>query len=234
MKNKWISITNTLIFIALIIADILYITLGKPYIFKTLASSIFVILGIFNLVITFRLSKLNLWYKILLFCGLIFAFIGDILLIDYFILGAIFFGIGHVFYLAAFCTIKKPNLLDGVYVAIIIGFAFAIIFGYQNFNFNGMLSVIVSYAIIISLMLGKATANSRLKNYNRLVTNTIWLGALLFYLSDMFLLFGKFAAMGKVADILCLSSYYPAQGLLALSILFVNNISKNTIKQEQN
>lgn len=236
MKNKTIYTINSVLLGLLVIADILYIILGRAYIFKTLASSVFVVIALFNLVISLVKTKENTLYKYLMFVGILFAFMGDILLIDYFILGAIFFGIGHVFYFVAFCFIKKVNWLDAIFFAVILGFALGVIFGYKHFNFNGMLAVVVCYALIISLMLGKATANSRAQDKNKLVTNLIWLGALLFFISDMFLLFSVFGGAPKVADILCLATYYPAQGLLATSILYVNYVNavnKANNKNEQ-
>lgn len=231
MKNKTIYVINSVLLVLLVVADILYITLGRAYIFKTLASSMFVIIAGFNLAVSLIKTKEHLVYKILMLIGILFAFMGDILLIDYFILGATFFGIGHVFYFAAFCFIKKFNWLDLVYFVVIIAFAFGVIFGYKNFNFNGMLPVVVCYALIISLMLAKATANSRQTDKNKLVTNLIWLGALLFFISDMFLLFNVFGAAPRVVDILCLATYYPAQGLLATSIWYINSVNNISIKQ---
>lgn len=234
MKNKVVYIINAILLTLLVVADILYITLGRAYIFKTLASSMFVVIAGFNLAVSLIKSKEHLAYKILMLVGILFAFMGDILLIDYFILGAIFFGIGHVFYFVAFCFIKKVNWLDGVYSLVIIGFALGVIFGYKNFSFDGMLPVVVCYALIISLMLGKATANSRLKDKNKLVVNLIWLGALLFFVSDMFLLFNVFGGAPRAVDILCLATYYPAQGLLATSILYINALNRTNETKQNN
>ena len=48
----------------------------------------------------------------------------------------------------------------------------------------------------------------------------IMLGSLMFFLSDLMLLFNVFADVSRVFDILCLVLYYPAEILLAISISY--------------
>ena len=45
------------------------------------------------------------------------------------------------------------------------------------------------------------------------------IGSFLFFFSDLMLLFNEFAGAPFITDILCLYTYYPAQILLAYSIL---------------
>ena len=47
---------------------------------------------------------------------------------------------------------------------------------------------------------------------------TLLLGTLMFFLSDLMLVFGMFADGGAIFDFLCLLLYYPAEGFLALSV----------------
>ena len=51
------------------------------------------------------------------------------------------------------------------------------------------------------------------------------LGTLLFFLSDLMLVFNQFARAGEIFDFLCLLLYYPAECFLALSVLFSRRIS---------
>ena len=44
------------------------------------------------------------------------------------------------------------------------------------------------------------------------------IGSILFFVSDLALLFNVFGNGGVIADNICLLTYYPAQGLLALAV----------------
>ena len=66
-------------------------------------------------------------------------------------------------------------------------------------------------------MVGKALSNFvASRNLQNLI---ILLGSVLFFISDLMLLLGKFANLPIIVDVLCLVTYYPAEILLALSIL---------------
>ena len=148
--------------------------------------------------------------------------LGDILLIDYFVVGAILFGTGHVFFFLSFCMISGFSIRDLIIGAIIFVLAFLLIEFYSNFDFGGMKILVIIYALIISLMLGKALSNMFCKN-NLLIYSVILLGAGLFFISDLMLMFYLFAGRAVVFDIICLATYYPAEFILALSIYLVSN-----------
>ena len=73
------------------------------------------------------------------------------------------------------------------------------------------------YALIISLMVGKAIANF-IKEKSKL-NLIILIGSSLFFFSDFMLLFSVFSNLGLVFLALCLITYYPAEFILAYSIL---------------
>lgn len=82
--------------------------------------------------------------------------------------------------------------------------------------------VCIAYALIISLMVGKAISNYvQTKTKLSLV---ILVGSCLFYFSDFMLVFNVFADISEIFGVLCLSTYYPAEILLAYSILFCSNV----------
>ena len=99
------------------------------------------------------------------------------------------------------------------------------------FDFGGVLMEIVCvvYAIIISLMVGKAVANFvRERNWLNLL---IVIGSTLFFFSDLMLLLNVFASLSSVVGTLCLATYYPAEILLACSIfMFTNSYRKEQAK----
>ena len=90
-----------------------------------------------------------------------------------------------------------------------------------------MTLLVLLYALIISVMVGKSAT---LFKGNKIIACVIFIGSLMFYLSDMFLMFNVFGNMGKIFSILCLVFYYPAEYVLASSIGVVEIIS--SLKKE--
>lgn len=205
------------------VGALLFMLLHKSvssYIVKTIPSVLFLLAGCFNLIYCIKVLKLDNCKKFAftLVLGLFFAMLGDILLIDFFIVGAILFAIGHILFFVSFCFINKFNVKDIIVGAIIFALALLFILLYPNFTFDGMLPLIIIYALIISLMLGKAVSNFI---FNKSITSIIILiGAGLFFFSDLMLLIFRFAHRFMIFDWLCVMTYYPAEFLLAFSIFF--------------
>lgn len=206
--------------VAIIVATFCYILIDcSEYITKTIVSGLFVLCGIFNLL--YSRACLKSGYKngfgYCLMAGLALACVGDILLIDFFVLGAIFFAAGHVMFFIAFCFESKFRVRDIIIGALIFVCAFLVIEFYKGFDFEGMKVLIVVYALIISLMLGKAISNMFNLN-DKSLKLVSFVGALLFFISDLMLLFHVFGSGAYVFDVICVSTYYPAEFLLAFSI----------------
>ena len=85
--------------------------------------------------------------------------------------------------------------------------------------------VCVVYALIISLMVSKAISNyKRDKNCLSLV---LAIGSVLFCFSDTMLLFNYFADTPRIINILCVTSYYIAQPVLAYGVCVSADINMN-------
>ena len=151
--------------------------------------------------------------------GLTFAMLGDILLEIYFIVGAGLFAIGHVFYFISYCQVIKFKWIDLIAGVIIFVPAILLITLVPIFDFGGMLMqmVCVVYAIIISIMVGKAITN--LLKQRTVLNILLVVGSCLFFFSDLMLLLDVFANFGQLVTVLCLATYYPAQCVLAYSML---------------
>lgn len=219
-------ILGGLIFIGALIFMLLHQTVSS-YIVKTIPSVLFVVLGIFNLLYFIKSKNMmgvNKRYSILLVIGLFFAMLGDILLIDFFEVGAILFAIGHIFYFVSFCALAKITLRDILISLLIFGLCLLFILLYPFFDFQGMIFLIIIYAFIISFMLGKAISNFT-KTKKSILSLVVLMGASLFFFSDFMLLLYKFGHRIKLLDWLCVMTYYPAEFLLA-STIFVLMISK--------
>ena len=205
-----------------IITDALYINLGNPYVFKTIASLTFVIWSLLNLILMFTFKHtLNKKFMVFMFIVQILACLGDIFLIFNFILGAVFFALGHILFFVAYLFLQKFKPFDLLFILGAIAISLIIIF-VSNVNLGSYTPLVLIYAIIISTMLGKSTT---IFKGNKLIASVIFIGSLLFYLSDMFLMFNVFGGVGRVASILCLAFYYPAEFVLASSIGIVGIVS---------
>ena len=76
--------------------------------------------------------------------------------------------------------------------------------------------VCIAYALIISLMLGKAIGN--FLREKSAVTAVIAVASVLFFFSDLMLVFDWFIGLWSWTDHACMGTYYPALCLLALSM----------------
>jgi len=231
MKNlRGINLFNIIFCITMIISDACYLFVPtSEYITKTIASGVFVVGGLINLIYVLKNNSTHGEHKNFkwwMMTGLVFACMGDLFLIDFFVLGVLFFALGHVFYFISFLSINKFCLRD-LYCGIAIFLPSALlILLYRGFDFEGLQAVILIYALIISFMMGKAISNFIFAQNNKNLL--VMLGTIAFFISDFVLMFRLFAGWGRIGSILCLTFYYPAQFLLAWSISIV---SKNNKKE---
>jgi len=211
------KILNLLLLFAILIGDVFYI-LENTLLIKSITSAMFVILGAINLFFAIKSKTPNKKFCITMIVGLFFAMLGDILLEIEFIVGALLFAVGHIFYFIAYCFLKKFNLRDLIPGTCIFIPSLLIITLVPLFDFGGILMQIVCifYALIISLMVGKSISN--LLNKKSPLNILIVVGSILFFFSDFMLLFNVFANVSRIFGILCLATYYPAEFVLAFSI----------------
>jgi len=217
MKRTFLILNCVLI--ALVLTSCACFTVFGGLWLKGLTSAGFVFIGILNFVYLILKKNVSLKCPSILLAGLVFAMLGDIVLNIHFIGGAVLFAIGHIFFFISYCFIAKLKWLDLICSSIIFIPAVLLITLAPFFNFGGILMelICVAYALIISFMVGKAIANFI---SNRCITNLIiMIGSILFFFSDLMLLLYKFGELPKIFDILCVATYYPAECLLAYSII---------------
>lgn len=227
--TKKIFITNLILLFFIVTLDILYMCLGGLLI-KGITSAIFVFTGGVNLYYVLNTDKHNVKFCYILLIGLIFAMLGDIFLNIEFIIGAILFAIGHVFFFISYCTIEKFKWSDLLYSVVIFVPSVLLITLAPFFEFDGlkMELICILYALVISIMVGKAFA-LELNNHSKFHF-VILIGSILFFFSDLMLLLNVFGDAGKWASILCLATYYPAEFLLAFSIFMSQAKNSNYVK----
>ncbi len=226
MKRN-IFILNLVLLLAILVMDSFYI-IFDGILLKSIASLLFVIVGLINLFYAYKL-KANLKFPIILVVGLVFAMLGDIILEIHFITGALLFATGHIFFFVSYCAIVKFKVKDLIYGTIIFIPSMLLIVLAPFFEYPSLLMEIICvvYALIISLMVGKSISN--LISEKNLTNLNIMLGSVLFFLSDLMLLLNVFAGL-SVVGILCLVLYYPAEFLLAFSPFLYAD--KNNIEEK--
>jgi uncharacterized membrane protein YhhN len=148
-------------------------------------------------------------YADLLFAGLLLAALGDVLLIfpssRTFLAGLIAFLLGHLAYVLAFATAGQPALWA---IPLALVAAFLLLCWLWPF-FRAWRVPVMAYLAVISLMLvfGLGVGLPEVK-----------LGAVLFYLSDIFVARQRFVRSDSLNPLIGLPLYYLGQYLLAFSL----------------
>lgn len=186
---------------------------------KGVTSSWFVLLGFVNLWCGWKTRIPNFRFVILVETGLFFGMCADVLLGIQFYLGVAFFALGHVLYLVAFCLLEKPSRKDLLCILPVAVMTIYLITGtpFIQINVPGMQKLLIGYGIIISGMLGKAISNFTVSR--TLSRGLLLVGAILFWFSDLILAIDMFGQSSRLTWILCSYTYWPAQNILAHSLL---------------
>lgn len=206
---------NMVILALMLLFDILYMFNGK-LLFKGYASILFLVAGVVNFTYCIE-NKASLNYPKWMVGALLCSMIADIVLNLNFYLGVVIFALAHVFYFISYSRLHKMNRRDFVCGAMIFLFTLAIInfTPFLNFGSSFMKGICSVYALIISLMVGKAISNAI--EENTITNKMIAIGSILFLISDMMLMLNKFGNVPGTSY-LCLGTYYPAQFILAFSM----------------
>ena len=152
----------------------------------------------------------------LLLFGLIFSLLGDLSLLrnNLFYLGLLFFLTAHILYFSLFIIFA----IDVNWILVVPFIFYSIIlFSLLNLASKITSSAIILYMSAISLM-GFSGLNLYLERFD-LPSLLIFLGGLLFILSDSVLAYNKFKSHFKVAEIVILSTYYLAQTLIVIGVI---------------
>jgi uncharacterized membrane protein YhhN len=158
----------------------------------------------------------------LVLAGLLFCWAGDVFLIFFassrlFLAGLVSFLTGHVLYTIAFFTRAVPGILSWIVGACGLAVSGAV-FVWLRPNLGKMLIPVVAYMAVITVMvIGAASlmGNEKAGFSGRALAFS---GALLFYLSDIFVARQRFVIRQYVNRLVGLPLYYTAQFMIAFSI----------------
>lgn len=157
-------------------------------------------------------------FGIAILIGLVFSWFGDLFLIrgDLFLWGLISFFIGHVCYSVAYTLHRTNPVLAAVTLALLLvpGVILARwILPYVSDA--AMRGPVIAYMCVITLMLALAAGCMR-----RPGGAWMFAGALLFYVSDIFVARNAFVSPGPINSTIGLPLYFGGQLLLAISVYF--------------
>lgn len=211
---------NILIIAAIFILNYFYQKNNFVFSLKCICSAAFALLGIVNLGFAVATTQEDTEFFILMSAALVFAMLGDVFIDKSFAMGAGSFALGHVGFAIAYAFLQGFNLLDVIIICVIFFATAAFLLFARCVNFGSKKNkwICLSYSFIISVMLGKATANliCQVNTVNALISA----GSLLFFFSDLMLVLNWFVGVGKWAANACMGTYYPALCLLAFSMYF--------------
>ncbi len=156
-----------------------------------------------------------------LMAGLVFCMGGDICLAlpqrPMFLAGLVSFLIGHLMYVAAFATITPSGLWLSPWGLVVVGVSIGVFFRLRP-HLGKMTGPVIAYIVIISTMLIGALAVLRTSHISGSAGWVIFTGAVLFYLSDLFVARNRFVSAAFVNRLFGLPIYYAGQFLLAFSV----------------
>ena len=187
---------------------------------KTVLSSLFVI------AVLVQPHLVSGYYNFLL-AGLIFCLLGDIFLAlpqkGMFLAGLVVFLAGHLLYAVGFFRVTEIGKWTGTGTLVIAAVGGLVYFRLRTY-LGQMKIPVIFYMIIISVMLTGAW--SVFGDYNLAGPGRIMVfaGALLFYLSDLFVARNRFVKKDFFNRLTGLPLYYAGQFLLAFSVGFLERL----------
>ena len=165
------------------------------------------------------------WYFHFLFIGLVFCFFGDVFLAlkteKMFTVGLIAFLAGHVFYIAGFVYLT-PLAAWLSYGTLIIFIFSTGVFLFFRPHLRDMTLPVLFYIIVISLMLSGALAVLLTAPASQTARIMVFAGALVFYLSDLFVARNRFLVREPLNHFIGKPLYYVGQFLLAFSVAVIS------------
>lgn len=191
-----------------------------PILLKAAASAFFVLAGIYGVCRKKGSRKVSGMMLGALLC----SFVGDVLLaLDkeegiLFVLGVVSFAAAHILFSLAFCSISGVRKMDVIAAVLVFAGLMPMLF-VGNFDFQGLLPVLIGYAVIISFMMVKALSLWRCRQGRKRFVCLVMMGGVLFLASDILLLFWLFGiGVPKEVQSINWILYYLAQGCLSSSL----------------
>ncbi len=147
-------------------------------------------------------------YAYLVSAALFLCALADMLLERYFVPGMGVFALGHAFYISAFIIKGSFNLYSVLVFVLLALFVYAL-YLWAKKQTDKSIAPFALYALVLMFMLSQAFFSVPIAA----------VGAVLFVISDSLIGLRLVKKAGKHNDVICISLYYAAQYLMALSAI---------------
>ena len=160
--------------------------------------------------------------RIMTLAALSFSLSGDILLMfvdqsaNYFMLGLVSFLLAHVFYIVIFLMRRNPEINPSAVISILILYAIGL-FYLLNDRLVELLIPVIIYMLVILIMV--ITAFLRQRKVSQKSFILVFLGAILFVISDSILALNKFYMPLKFSGLTIMLTYGLAQFFIVRGLL---------------
>ncbi len=222
MKNQTKILIPIILFFIAAVADIYGIISANETV-KTIAKPM--LLTLLAVVYLVSVKKPIFWYVL----GMFFCFVGDVLLMfngaNFFMYGLSAFLLGHIVYIKITSSFLPSDLTVKM---ISSAFPFVVFFTILMYliypNLGEMLIPVAFYGVTISTFGSVALLNYRSEKS----TENLWLfiGALLFILSDSLIALNKFYEPNEIYGVSIMITYILAQFLICKAMIVKTNYTK--------
>ncbi|MBA4396999.1 MAG: lysoplasmalogenase [Syntrophus sp. (in: bacteria)] len=184
---------------------------------KPLLSALFILMAL-------SVPHANPGYYGLILAGLLFCMAGDIFLIFFlsrklFLTGLVSFLTGHILYSIAFFSMGSPGMPAVIVATLCLAIGVAVFIWLRPF-LGTMTIPVIAYIAIITLMVIGAASLAGNEHLNFTGRALVFCGAILFYISDIFVARHRFVKKEYLNRLAGLPMYYTAQFMIACSIGF--------------
>lgn len=157
--------------------------------------------------------------------GLLLCLAGDVFLIFFFstklfLAGLVSFLAGHILYTAAFFTLAGPGTANWIAIALFLAVSGGVFFWLKP-HLGKMLVPVLAYVVIITVMVIGAASLAGTETVRLGGRALAFAGALLFYVSDIFVARQRFLTQNFFNRAVGLPLYFAGQFMIAFSIRFV-------------
>ena len=156
--------------------------------------------------------------------GLLFCVAGDVLLIfpakKLFLAGLVTFLVGHILYSIAFFTMASIETVTWIIAAVCLLISGAV-FVWLRTHLGNMLVPVIAYIAVITIMVIGATSLAHNQQLGFTGRGLAFCGAILFYISDIFVARHRFVKKQYINRLAGLPLYYAGQFMIAYSLHFI-------------